>query len=284
MNFIAGATGRSEAHPFHIERAGRRLFALHRPAAGGARGRGGVVFMPPFAEEMNRARRMATLLALDAAAAGADSLVFDLGGTGDSAGDFADARWDDWRGDACAAVSWLAERTDGPITLVGLRLGAFLALAAARAAAGAVGRIVLWQPVTSGKTMFTQFLRVRVAAAMAQGADGETTQGLRARLEAGETLAVAGYGIAPELARALDGLSLADEAAPAVPVDWLELGPDDGREPAPASRRVIEAWRAAGAAVDARIVAGEPFWSIQETTVAPALLAATVALIAEGAP
>ena len=66
--------------------------------------------LPPFAEEMNHSRRMATLQAHRLAALGIDVLVVDLFGTGDSAGDFADARWETWQEDAKAAVAWLGRR------------------------------------------------------------------------------------------------------------------------------------------------------------------------------
>src|SRR3546814_1526626 len=63
--------------------------------------------------EMNRSRRMAALQARALAALGIDVLLLDLFGTGDSAGDFRDARWEIWREDAMAAVAWLGARCGG---------------------------------------------------------------------------------------------------------------------------------------------------------------------------
>ena len=76
--------------PFFLDRASGSLFAIHHRA--GAAPCGTVLFIPPFAEEMNRARRMVALQARDLAAAGWDVLQLDLFGTGDSQGDFGDAR------------------------------------------------------------------------------------------------------------------------------------------------------------------------------------------------
>jgi exosortase A-associated hydrolase 2 len=260
--------------PLFIDRPGGDLFALYHPPQRSPQG--GVVYIPPFAEEMNRSRRMAALQARALAGSGWGTLLIDPFGCGDSAGDFADARWGRWVADAGAAIDWLGSRGHHTIALMGLRLGAMVAVAAANARADAISRLLLWQPVTGGKTFLTQFLRIRTAAALARGEEAETTAALRGRLDAGETLEIAGYDIAPALAQALDSRSLDRMTPPAgIAVDWLEVAAEDGRELPPASRRVIEAWREAGVPVKAETVAGEPFWRIEETTLAPSLIART---------
>lgn len=235
-----------------------------------------MIYVPPFAEEMNRSRRMAALQARAFAAIGIATLVLDLFGTGDSGGDFRDARVGLWLGDIIAAADWLeaqGHRVDG---LWGLRLGALLAATASASAPARFRRLLLWQPVTDGKAMLTQFLRVRVAAAMTEGGPAEKTEELRAQLAAGTAVEVAGYELAPELAAALDGLRLDHvELGPGTRVDWLEVGDEASDQVLPAAMRVVDAWRKRGIAVSARTIAGEPFWTLQETTLAPALLAAT---------
>jgi hypothetical protein len=59
------------------------------------------------------------------------------------------------------------------------------------------------------------------------------------------------------------------------PLHWFEVVGDDGRDAPPAARKQAEAWQAAGADVTIETVVGEPFWALQETTTAPALIAAT---------
>ncbi|HEY9550049.1 MAG TPA: hypothetical protein VIR45_11165, partial [Kiloniellaceae bacterium] len=81
------------------------LFAVHHAAAPASRQGLGLVYLPPFAEEMNRSRRMAALQARRLAALGVDDLLLDPFGTGDSAGDFGDARWEIWREDARTAIA-----------------------------------------------------------------------------------------------------------------------------------------------------------------------------------
>ncbi len=128
-------TAASRSTPFEPvmieEIAGPVLAIHHAPRMRRARARG-VVYLPPFAEEMNRARRMATLQAQTLAAGGDGALILDPYGSGDSGGEFGDARWETWHNDAARAVSWMHERGYESIVLIGLRLGALLALDAAR--------------------------------------------------------------------------------------------------------------------------------------------------------
>ncbi len=266
--------------PFFIDGAAGRLFAIYHPPMAGARHAGDVIYIPPFAEEMNRCRRMAALQARALAAAGTGVLLLDLYGCGDSEGDFAAARWSIWLDDIAAAAAWLEHRGSDRIGLWGPRLGALLALQAAARQPGRFTRLILWQPVTSGDAMLTQFLRIRVAAsAFSGGGAKETTRQLKDRLAAGHSVEVAGYELAPAMAEALTAVRLAPLGRQcASPVHWLEISPEPGRAASPAARRIIDDWRAAGVAVDDTVVMGEPFWSLQEVTLAPALIDATRAL------
>ncbi len=262
--------------PFFLEGCAGRLFAIYRAPAPGAAQRGDVLFLPPFAEEMNRSRRMTTLMAERLAQIGHGSLVFDLYGTGDSEGEFADATLEIWRDDVRRALDWLAAREASSLALLGLRFGAALALEAASSHPPRLARLVLWQPIASGEQMMTQFLRIRIAADMERAAPATTTVTLRGRLAAGETLEVAGYSITGPLAAGIDAVRLnAPGEAAGVPVHWFELVAEAGQSAPPAAARVVEAWGSAGCAVTLRTVPGVPFWTLQETTVAPNLLDAT---------
>ena len=156
--------------PLFIDGAEGPLFVVyHRPAdTGSSRCDSAVLYLPPFAEEMNRSRRMASLLARTLADEGFGVLILDPFGTGDSAGNFKDASWDTWCDDARAACLWLAGQGYQKISLVGLRLGACLALetACAEDLRDLLAQIVLWQPVSNGETFLNQFLRIRVAAGL----------------------------------------------------------------------------------------------------------------------
>src|SRR5438045_2789030 len=88
---------------------------------------GSVIYLHPFAEEMNKSRRMAALQARAFAARGYAVLQIDLLGCGDSSGGFDDARWSRWKHDVRNAQRWLSDHAEGPMHLWGLRLGALLA-------------------------------------------------------------------------------------------------------------------------------------------------------------
>jgi len=263
--------------------AAARFALYHAPAAPC---RGAWLYLHPWAEEMNKARRMAALQARALAAEGWAVLQLDLHGCGDSAGDFADASWESWRADVALGLDWLhatlGEQLPQAPGLWGLRLGALLALDyAARPAGRAPSQLLLWQPVLQGASHLTQFLRLRVAAQMlGDGAADGGTEALRATLAGGTPLEVAGYTLAPALAAALDGLD-ASRLPPPCPVHWLEVAPAAGRPLSPVAQRVLQGWQAAGVDGRAQSVAGPQFWATQEIAEAPSLLAATCAILQE---
>lgn len=252
------------------------LFSIYHPAARQRRLPLGLVYTPPFAEEMNRARRMAALQARRLAELGVDVLLLDPFGTGDSAGDFGDASWEIWREDIKTAVAWLGARTDGNVGLWGLRLGALLAADVAAHDPNRIARLVLWQPVLSGDRYLTQFLRLRVAASMDKGSGRESTKDLRAQLSQGESVEIAGYRLAPALAESIASLTLQSLIEGLdVPLNWLEVASEENASLPPASQQLVGALEHRGPPLVTKAVVGEPFWAIQEITLAPNLLRAT---------
>jgi len=276
---VTAVAGPPPPEPFFLDGPAGRLFGLYYPPAPSGNAKRGVVVVPAFAEEMNQSRRMVALQARALAGAGIGALVVDVYGTGDSAGDFRDARWQMWQGDIGAAIAWLETRGHGPIGLLGIRLGGLLAMEIAAANPGRVDRAVLWQPIARGERMLTQFLRLRVAAAMGGSATQETTNALRDAFAGGQAVEIAGYEIAPELAAALDSADITGlGTAAGISVAWLEVVAEDGRPLSPASRKVVDGWSEAGVPVTSAIIPGDAFWSIQETTIVPELLDVTTEL------
>lgn len=256
------------------------LFAVYHPPAAGMTSRS-VLCAPPFAEELNKSRRMIAQQARRLAAAGFGVLIPDLYGTGDSTGDFSDARWEIWREDLARCAVWLRQRGHESLILWGVRLGGLLA--AELAAEAAAARLLLWQPVLSGQRFLHQFLRLRLTADRLKGGS-ETLGRLQEALAAGQSLDVAGYELHPELAAALDQVRLPlPLPLPGVQVDWFELTRAAEGSLAPASQRIVDEWRSAGVAVHARTVVGESFWATQEIAEAPALLDATLTALLDAA-
>lgn len=262
-------------------RAPRRFAVLQRPAA--ALPAGLVVYVHPFAEEMNKSRRMAALQARALAGAGFAVLQPDLLGCGDSDGEFGDATWQDWTADVVAAAEWLRRRCNGtglPLWLWGLRAGALLASDAAAQIEGVSG-LLLWQPASNGAAVLQQFLRLKTAAGMLTGSkDGGSDALRRQLLEGGAAVDVAGYRLSPALARGLDAARLPQHGPGlGIAVEWLEVSAAENPAPSPVASTSAARWSASGCSVRLRAVKGPQFWQTVETETAPALLAATSAAL-----
>jgi exosortase A-associated hydrolase 2 len=258
---------------FFAETAEGRRFCLYHPPAGEARG--AVLYLHPFAEELNRTRRMAALQARRLAGQGYAVLQWDLLGCGDSEGDFGDATWALWEGDVDAAIAWLRARCAAPLWLWGMRAGCLLAAGAARRHSGLAG-LLLWQPLLSGRQALRQFLRIKLAEQMRDEGQGEGAAALRARLEAGGKVEVAGYMLSPGLAA---GLEAADMALPgSLRIECVETGPSGA--PAPALAAQLAKWNDTGHRAHAVAVSGAQFWQMAEPEDVPAMLAATEAALA----
>lgn len=275
LAFMAAPGASLPAEPCFLQGGAGPIFAIYFPPQGATAARA-VVLVPPFAEEMNRSRRMLSLQARQLAAAGIGALIVDPFGTGDSAGDFADARWETWIADVIAAAHWLKDRGIAEIGMLGLRLGAPLAAAAQHQAELRCFRTVFWQPIIQGRSAVTEFLRLNIGAGMLGKESGRTMDVMRAHLAAGEHVEVAGYALPAELATAIEKIdfgAMADKDAG--PVSWLEIVRSEGGEISAGGRQCVERWAAAGVDVVSAGVEGRPFWFGQTITLVPALLTAT---------
>jgi exosortase A-associated hydrolase 2 len=260
-------------------RRGRRFCIRYEPEGAVPR-RGALLYVHPFAEEMNKSRRMAALQARALADAGWTVLQVDLLGCGDSEGDFAEADWQQWLADIVDAAAWLREQTGQIPSLWGLRVGCLLACEAA-ATMEPTPNLLLWQPVISGKHSLQQVLRLKVTSQIVAEAtsDRVNTQQLREKLGHGEALEIAGYTLSPDLALGLEAAELTCPKAPAH-VAWLEVAATATAALSPAANSRIEAWQTAGHRVDGRAVGGPAFWQTQEIAECPELITATMSAIA----
>jgi len=269
---MSASSSRAPFDAFFLAAGQGERFCVFHPALGTPLG--SVLYLHPFAEEMNKSRRMAALQARAFAARGYNVLQVDLFGCGESSGEFGEARWDLWKEDVALAVDWLGRQADVPVHLWGLRLGALLALDYSRHSGESFAGLLLWQPVTNGAQYMTQFLRLRLGSEMLSGAAVTSgSEQLRAQLAQGIPLEIAGYELSPELAAAIERLDLAAPPPRNVPARWFEINAE-GRL-SPALRRAALAWSAAGAEVDLHAAKGEPFWSTVEISECSELLAAT---------
>jgi len=261
---------------------GQRFCLLHTPPSGQAV-LGHVVYVHPFAEEMNAARHMAGMQARAMADAGFTVLQMDLMGCGDSSGHFEEASWDAWVADVALARRWMLERWPGVAWLWGLRAGCLLVAQACRQDTSPA-KLLLWQPVMSGKQHLHQFLRLHMAGDIVRGESSRGTSHLMHLLEQGESVEVAGYSLSAALAQ---GMARADlEALPAgTQIICLELGDSDNNDAlSPALSAQLQRWQTSGCNAQAHVVAGSVFWQMQESPDSPAWLAASLRSLGYTAP
>ncbi len=135
--------------------SGRRLYGVYHPATAA---RGVVVLCPPTGDETPAALRGLRLLARRLAAAGFASLRFDWFATGDSEGAGEEVTWDHWLEDVALAMAHARSLSGASsVTFLGVRMGGALATLAAEACGG-VFSLLLWEPVTEGRTFVDQKL------------------------------------------------------------------------------------------------------------------------------
>lgn len=110
-----------------------------------------VLLCNPFGEEAARAHRTYRVLATQLERAGYAALRFDLSSSGDSQGDGEDASLEDWMADIGTAAERLRSVTGATrVTIVGLRLGATLAIMASGRGDVQPRHVVLWDPIVDG--------------------------------------------------------------------------------------------------------------------------------------
>lgn len=251
---------------------GQRFCIYHR--AENTPARGAILYVHPFAEELNKTRRMANLQARAFAAMGYAVLQIDLLGCGDSSGEFELATWKKWHEDLSIAWDFLRAKHDR-IFLWGLRLGATLALDFAANHSCWPAGFLLWQPVLSGELYITQFLRLKVASEMIGGEGGGGVKELKEAVKQNKIVEVAGYRLNPDLVREIENVQLKRLTPQAENVVWIEMVSDEGQAAPPAAQQVADLWREAGVELTFQTLAGPQFWATQEITDCPALLEAT---------
>ena len=264
---------RCKPRPIFLPSSLGRIFCVFHEPVGEVNRLGNLLVVPGFNEEMNRCRSMVTLLARELAVKGVGTLVIDLYGTGESDGEYGDARWDAWLEDIGQAMAWLDGQTGGCLALLGIRLGFPLAVAA-MANDQRERALIGWQPVIDGKSYFTQFMRMKIAANMDRtDIPRESTGDMRARLDSGNSIEIAGYEIHPELAMAIESFRLAESIPPEYArVAWFEKEAGAERTLSPASTKVIDGWCLAGRAAQAISFEGPAFWALHERFLAPDLV------------
>ncbi|MBX9631910.1 MAG: hydrolase 2, exosortase A system-associated [Burkholderiales bacterium] len=272
------------ARPYALDAAfrdfgtGERFCVDWRPPAVAV---GALLILPPFGEEMNKARRALASAARSFAENGWFVRLVDAFGTGDSQGEFGAATWDTWLGDYTAAAQDLARTSGSAVAYLAVRAGVF----AAQEIASTSAPLLLWQPMQSGDQQLTHLLRMRVAQESFAGAPtAASTRQLRAQLEEGHALEIGGYELNPALVLPMSRCSLDAMPPRTGRILWLETGPEPRTDPPPASARTIDALKGRGIDVIYDHAIGEPFWATVEIEDAPRLAERSLAWLGSVAP
>lgn len=256
-----------------------RFVLTTEPASGVVRG--AVIFVPPFAEELNKSRRMVALAAEALANAGWRVVQPDLFGCGDSAGEFRDATWQLWCEDIEAVVTWQLRSGVERVLPWSLRAGA-LVVSDWLAASGRTLPWLMWQPMPSGKQCLSQFLRLRTAGEMVRASgEGAGSPNVRQELAAAGFVEVGGYCLGSALATGLEASSLRVDRATCPAVRVVEVVAPGRTELSPGARGLIDRAVANGCDAAGRFVEGPSFWQTQEIETVPGLAAMSVDLIEE---
>lgn len=116
-----------------------------------------VLICPPLGQEAVRAHRLFRVLSDRLSRAGVAVLRFDYYGSGDSPGEDVDGELEGWRRDVCAAHEELRRRAGNRrIMWLGPRLGAAMAVLAARSGRCDPSRLILWDPIVDGARYLSQ--------------------------------------------------------------------------------------------------------------------------------
>lgn len=271
------ATTPSFPLPFFLPSSFGQIFAVYHAPVSAVQPWGNVLIVPAFNEEMNRCRSMVTMQAQALAQVGVGTLVIDLFGTGESDGEYGDARWGIWIEDVRQGMNWLDQQPGGCTGLLGIRLGVALALSALKQDHNKKRVLIAWQPVIDGRSYLTQFMRMRIAANMDRtDIPKETTAGMRAQLAEGISIEVAGYEIHPELAKFIEKQQQTELIPPeSVSIAWLEQVGAEENVISPASEKFLAACRATGITAQVIPFDGPAFWALYERFLAPDLVKKT---------
>jgi exosortase A-associated hydrolase 2 len=236
-----------------------------------------VLFLPPFAEEMNLSRAVVARQARMLAENGYFVVLLDYFGTGDSEGEIEEATVPGWLEDIEASLAWIGQLPRTSVTIWGLRFGALLAAHYVDdRRPETVDRLLLWKPVIRGLQLMNQFFRLKQMSEMMRGRGGDPVDWYQRCLE-GEPVEVAGYPMSPVLVSQISVLSLRPSSwMEAVSVIWIEAASE--KVPLVVSQ-LHEQWP--GDRLRMEVCPGVPFWQVPDTYDADSLGTLTLKFLKE---
>ena len=238
---------------------------------------GMILYVHPFAEEMNKSRHVAAQQARTFSKAGFAVLQIDLLGCGDSTGEFEDASWMAWVQDLVDAHDWLTKRTAETTTkktavwLWGLRTGCLLALEASIIINKSCN-FLFWQPSVSGEKEIKQFLRLKHTTNMLS--KYEFNKDTTDQYEAQISIEILGYNIRNKLiediwSKKLDPKKNINQS---INMIWIEINTPFKSTLSKSTIENIQEWKNSGVNILNYEVQSLPFWCTNEISNAPDLI------------
>jgi exosortase A-associated hydrolase 2 len=240
-----------------------------------------ILVIPPFAEEMNKSRHLVNAAMRQLATAGYSCFMLDNYGTGDSGGDLDQARIDIWRDDLYQLLLLLLQQGYQSVSFIAVRFGVIqlFDLLNKYSSPLPVQQLVLWQPVFDVGKLWQQFVRLKVAEAMAAG--NKTSQkALEQQLNNGENIEIAGYPISPAFYHSLLNINSSIPAQlNSVNLHWLETSQlDNVALPVQKMREQLQQH----CQLNYTQLKAEPYWQTAELASAEQLIALTLQYLTEG--
>ena len=242
-------------------------------------GQRAVILVPPFAEEMNRSRRMYVLCARLLANSGTHAVLFDFSGTGDSSGEWGQFSYNDWMGDIKHVYTHCSSFADN-VSFIALRFGALILSDVISQSNIDVDRCIFWDPIENGEILIRQLIRIKIAAAMAVESKKLTTKEILADIESVGYLESGGYKISKSLIDDINSKRLSDlleSVLNYIEFDWMQLGKyaEAIKQWLPNSIVEKNLSQAQRNNIVMHPVNDVKFWMQQEVTIAPELLRET---------
>ncbi len=238
-----------------------------------------VIFVPPFAEEMNRSKRMYVLCARLLADAGIHSICFDFAGTGDSSGEWGEYDYAAWKSNL-VDVYRLAQKVSSNISLVCLRDSALISLDLIKQSDIQINKCILWDPVDNGEALARQLIRMKIAASMAGDLKKITTKDVLEEIEQSGFLEVGGYHVTSQLLDVIKSKKIIDFIEAALEITdlhWMTTGKSNHNAepqlPICLAKSNFDEYLLGRLSLHA--VNDVKFWMQQEVTISPLLLRET---------
>lgn len=250
------------------------------------RGTSAVVLVPPFAEELNRSKRMYILCARLLANSGIHAICFDYSGTGDSSGEWGEFCYSDWVNDLHEVYRYAGKYTFD-ISFIALRFGALVLMDAMLEHQMTAGKSLFWDPLENGDLLTRQLVRMKIAAAMSDNAKKITNKEVIESIENNGFLESAGYHLPQSMLDDINTKKISsniDSILNVTDVHWMTSAKPGSNEKLWLANTFKDEQLNSNQLSNLHMhaIGDVKFWMQQEVTIAPKMLRRTHEVIAHG--